>query len=312
MMLRKVFIISLIFSLNFLQGKSQNPLWTDGTAFTVAKKKLELSIFRPAKYGITKKDQISVHPLGFFVLPHGFYKRRWIKFKLFNQRFMFSSRHGLYYPYFALKINNWLPIGYTETNPANAEVPHTLALQNEVLLSHYLNEPSHCTRGDKLITAHIGFKYAFKLSNYEQALIYKSILYRETVVLTPGLVWYVGADIDGHLNQMFNYFADLDYYAHAFVNSWAIERKLGIMGYRGKKVSGFAGIKMGFSHLPDKNHFLIMPILGASYHIDMRLKKKWGNKLFKNGFKHDNSLEHDDKYYEMLEKRESLKDSIPQ
>jgi hypothetical protein len=44
----------------------------------------------------------------------------------------------------------------------------------------------------------------------------------------------------------------------------------------------------------------------------MRLKKKWGNKLFKNGFKHDKSLERDDKYYEMLEKRESLKDSIPQ
>jgi len=311
-MLNRIFIIFLIIIISFTNLKAQNPLWTDGTAFTVAKKKLELSIFRPAKYGITKKDQISIHPLGFFILPHAFYKRRWAKFKLFDQKFLFSSRHGIYYPRIALNLNNRLGLPFTATTPEGAIVPHSIALQNEVLVSHYLNEPSHCARGDKLITVRLGFKYAFKLSNYEQALIYKSILYRETVVLTPGLVWYVGADIDGHLNQMFNYFADIDYYAHSFVNSWAIESKLGIMGYRGKKITGFAGIKMGFSHLPDKNHFLIMPIAGASYHIDMRLKKKWGNKLFKNGFKHDSSLERDDKYYEMIEKRESLNDTIPQ
>lgn len=311
-MQKRIFILLVISVFIFTNLKSQNPLWTDGTAFTVAKKKLELSIFRPAKYGITKKDQISIHPIGFFVLPHAFYKREWIRFKLFNQKFLFSSRHGIYYPRIALNLNNKYGLSYTQTNPEDANVPHSIALQNEVLLSHYLNEPSHCARGDKLLTLRLGFKYAFKLSPYEQALIYKSILYRETVVLSPGFVWYVGADIDGHLNQMFNYFADLDCYAHGFVNSWAIESKMGVMGYRGHKISGFAGIKMGFSHLPDKNHFLIMPILGASYHIDTRLRKKWGNKLFKNGFKHDNSLERDDKYYEMLEKRESLNDTIPQ
>ncbi|NPA44362.1 MAG: hypothetical protein GXO49_02405 [Chlorobi bacterium] len=310
-MLKKISILIIISVFLFENLKAQNPLWTDGTAFTVAKKKLELSIFRPAKYGITKKDQISLHPLGVFVLPHIFYKRQWVKFKLFNQKFLFSSRHGLYYPKIALDLNNNIGLSATETTPVDADVPSSLAIQNELIVSHYLNEPSHCSRGDKLITLRLGFKYAFNFSDYEQALIYKSILYRETIVLTPGLIWYVGADIDGHLNQTFNYFADIDYYANNFVDSWAVESKLGIMGYRGKKISGFAGIKMGLSSLPDKNHFLIMPIAGASYHIDMRLRKKHKTDLFKKGFKHDNSLERDDKYYEMLEKRESLNDSIP-
>jgi len=308
-----VYILMICFLFSFQQSKGQNPLWTDGTAFTISKKKLELSLFRPAKYGLTKKDEISVHPLGFFVLPHVFYKRRWTKFRLFNEKFLFSSRHGIYYPRIALRINNWLHSDYTQALPIGSAVPHTLAIQNEVLVSHYLNEPSHCTRGDKLITVRLGFKYAFKFSSYEQPLIYQSILFRETVVLSPAFVWYFGGNIDGHLNNMFNYFADLDFYSHGFINNWSIESKLGIMGYSGKKISGFAGIKTGYSRISGQNKFLIMPIAGASYHIDMRLKKKHDTSLFKKGtYKHDKSLEHDDKYYEMLEKRESLNDTIPQ
>ncbi len=308
-----LFILIIVFFSSFIQMKGQNPLWTDGTAFTTSKKHLELSLFRPGKYGLTKKDELSAHPLGFFVLPHLFYKRRWKKFKLFNEKFLFSSRHGIYYPRNALRINNWLPLSYTDATPLGAPVPHTLALQNEVLVSHYLNEPSHCARGDKLITVRLGFKYAFKFSSYEQPLIYQSVLFRETIVLSPGFVWYLGADIDGHLNNMFNYFADLDFYSHGFINNWSLESKLGIMGYSGKKITGFAGIKMGYSRIAGQNKFLIMPIAGASYHIDMRMKKKHDMNLFKKGtYKHDKSLERDDKYYEMLEKRESLNDTIPQ
>jgi len=304
-MKKTLLIIYLFFSLfSFSELKGQNPLWTDGTAFTITQKNLELSLFRPAKYGLTKKDELSVHPLAFFVLPHVFYKRRWVKFELFRQRFLFSSRHGIYYPRIALNINNRLPSRFSEAVPDGAANPHSLAIQNEIILSHFLNEPNHCTAGDKLITVRLGFKYAFKFSSYEQPLIYQSVLYRETVVFYPGFVWYVGADIDGHINYVFNYFADLDFYSHGFINSWAIESKFGIMGYSGEHLSGFAGLKLGFSTMPGRNRFLI-------YNIDFRKQKKHGTNLFKNKiFKHDNSLERDDKYYEEQEKRESLNDSI--
>ena len=311
-MKKTLFILSffsIFLSNNELKG--QNPLWTDGTAFTIQKKQLELSLFRPAKFGLTKKDELSAHPIGFFILPHAFYKRRWIKFELFERRFLFSSRHGLYYPKPALKLNSRLPFRFSESIPEDASFPFSLAIQNEIILSHYINEPNHCSAGDKLITARVGFKYAFKFSPLEQPLIYQSILYRETVVLTPGFVWYAGVDIDGHLNPMFNYFADLDFYSHGFINSWAIESKFGLMGYYLKHWSGYAGLKLGYSTMPGRNRFLIMPIAGISYLLDFRKQKKHGKGLFKNNiFKHDNSLERDDKYYEDLEKRESLNDSI--
>lgn len=304
-------LLFVLFLLNLKEAKAQHPIWTDGTAFTIQKKMLEVSLFRPWKYGLTKKDELSSHLLGSGILPHLFYKRRWVKFRLFNQRFLFSSRHGIYYPHIALNLNEKYSLKYIESVPSDLPVPNSLAFQNEIILSHFLNEPTHCAAGDKLITARLGFKYAFKFTDSEQALIYRSILYRETVVFYPGFVWYAGADIDGHLNRFFNYFADLDYYAYEFIKSWSVESKMGITGYSGKHLTAFAGIKMGYSKIPDKNHFLIMPIAGFSYFFDLRKREKFKNKLFRNEiFKHDNSLDRDDKYYELEEKRENLKDSI--
>ena len=312
--MKKTLFISLLIILSSLKQDvtAQNPLWTDGTAFTAPPKTLELSLFRPAKFGLTKKDELSAHPLAFFIMPHIHYKRRWMKFYLFNLKFMFSSKHGLYYPHFALKVNRRFSFGFSELVPEDAAIPHSLAIQNEVIVSHYLQDPSHCNPGNYLITGRLGFKYAFKFSPLEHPLIYQSILYRETAVLTPGLVWYVGADIDGYINYVFNYFADLDFYSYGFINNWSLESKLGIMGYSGKQLSGFAGVKLGFSTIPDRNRFLIMPIAGVSYTLDFRNRKNHGTDLFKKDiFKHDNSLDRDDKYYEDQEKRENLKDSFP-
>ena len=314
--MKKALPVILIFLFVSIFGKhilGQNPLRTDGTAFTVPVKVIELSLFRAAKYGLTENDELSTHPIGMFILPHAFYKRRWIRFDLFNKHFQFSSRHGLYFPKFALNFNQRrLPFAFTKYQPENAAVPGVLAFQNEILVSHYLHEPDHCSAGDFLITGRLGFKYALKFSPLDQPLIYQSILYRETAVLIPGFVWYTGAQLDGHINNTYNYFADLNYYAYGFVNNYSVESKAGIYGYSGKHLSGFVGLKLAFSTMPDRNRFLIMPIAGLSYFIDLRKRKKHGTDLFgnKKPFKHDNSLERDDKYYEDLEKRENLQDTI--
>lgn len=304
-------LLIIICSLSVTDIKGQNPLWTDGTAFTIPKNKLEINLFRPTKFGLTKKDELSAHPVGLFILPHFFYKRRWIKFTLFERNFMFSSRHGIYYPNLALKLNNRLPFNSTHTVPEEARIPHALAFQSEAILSHFFKEPSHCSSGDYLVTGRLGFKYALKFNSYDHPFIHQSVLYRESAVLQPGFIWFVGADLNGHLNHFLNYFADLDFYSYGFINDWSIESKLGVMGYSGEHLSGFAGLKLGYSTIPDRNRFLVMPIAGVSYTISVMKRKNHGLNLFKKlPFKHDNSLERDDEYYENLEKREKLKDTI--
>jgi hypothetical protein len=309
--LKKAYLVILFILSQIAGGHAQNPIWSDGTAFTVSEKILELSVFRPAKFGITKKDEISAHPFAFFVIPHAFYKRRWLAFELWDLKFMMSSRHGLYYPHLALKLNRNLNFGFSELVPGDSLIPHVVALQNELIISHYLKEPTRCSLDNILITGRLGFKYGLKFSSYEHPLIYQSVLYRETAVLVPGFVWYAGVEVDGNLNFMFNYFADLDFYSYGFIKQWSIESKLGIMGYSGERLSGFAGLKLAFSNIPGRNRFLIMPIVDVSYRIDFGKKTNHGTKLFdKDVFKHDNSLDRNDQYYEDLEKREHLKDSI--
>ncbi len=309
--MKKAYLILFILLTQTIGGYAQNPIWSDGTAFTITERALELNLFRPAKFGITKKDEISAHPVAFFIMPHIFYKRRWTAFALWDLKFMLSSRHGLYYPHLALKLNRKLNFGFSELVPLDAPVPHNIAMQNEVILSHYLKEPTRCTLDNILLTGKLGFKYGFKLNSDASPLIYQSVLYRETAVPVPGLVWYAGVGIDGNLNFMFNYFADIDFYSYGFINDWSIEGKLGIMGYRGKHLSAFGGLKLAYSTIPDRNRFLIFPIFDVSYRIDTNRKTKHGNNLFnKELFKHDNSLDRTDDYYDKLEKRENLKDSL--
>jgi hypothetical protein len=309
--LKKAYLIIGFILTQIVCGYAQNPIWSDGTAFTINERMLELSVFRPAKFGITKKDEISAHPLAFFVMPHAFYKRRWIAFELWNQKFMMSSRHGLYYPRPALKLNERLNFGFSELVPSDTLIPHVLAIQNELIISHYLKEPTRCSLDNILITGRLGFKYGFKFNPYEQPLIYQSVLFRETAVLIPGFIWYTGVEVDGNLNFMFNYFADLDFYSYGFIRNWSIVSKLGIMGYRGEQWTGFAGLKLAFSTIPDRNRFLIMPIVDISYRIDLKKKTKHGTNLFDSDiFKHDNSLDRNDQYYEDEDKRENIKDSI--
>ncbi len=303
---KRILPIFLALCLCVITGKlhAQNPLPTDRTAFTVEPNCLEISLFRPSKYGLTRKDQFALHPLGFFAMPHFFYKRRWLSFKIKKRDFFFSSRHGIYYPHFALKINKQLDWDSTRLQPDSLPIPHALAFQNELLLSHFLLPPSRCQHSGHLVTARLGCKYSFSFSDTEHPLIYQSILYRETVVLSPGFVWYAGLDFQGYLNYMFNYFADVDFYAHEFVDTWSVEARAGISGYWGRRWSGFAGIKGAYSVIPDKNRWLVMPIAGISYTLNFQRKAKHGTGLFKEKeapFKHDNSLDRDDAYYERRE-----------
>ncbi len=289
-----LFIIILIFIVK--SGQSQNPIWTDGTAFTIAHKKVEISLFRPTKIGISRKSELSIHPLGAIVLPHLFHKRRWVKFRLFNGNYMLSSRHGVYFPSWALRLTRNLNI--FKLLPEDTQIPNSICFQNELILSRFLQEPSHCYPGDILLTGRIGCKYSFGWEESTPPIIYRSVLFRETMVVYPKLVWYVGVEIDGYLNYMFNYFADLDFYSVRLLDYWSVESKFGVMGYLGEHWSAFVGLKLAFSTMSDRNRFLFLPIAGVSYTFKYERKNKGRKGLFgRKMYKYQNSdLEGEIKY----------------
>ncbi len=288
-MFKNIYILLLgllIFSVVPVQ--SQNRIWTDGTAFTIPHREVEISLFRLSKIGISKKDELSIHPLAAAVLPHLFYKRRWVKFRMFKGNYMLSSRHGVYYPSWALRLTRNLNI--FNLLPEDTQIPNSICIQNELILSRFLKEPSHCNAGDMLITGRIGFKYSFGWGESTPPVIYRSVLYRETFVVHPEIIWYVGLDLDGYLNYVLNYFVDLDFYSVKLLKYWSIESKLGIMGYLGEHWSAFGGLKLAFSTMSDRNRFLLFPIAGVSYTFKYKRKKRRGKGLFRRKmFKYQNT-----------------------
>lgn len=288
------------------------PFWSDGTAFTMPKRYLQMSILRPWRYGITPKADIAVHPVGFVQLPHLFLKKYWFKFKMFQKSFYFSSRHGVYLPKWGLELLRKLNI---KSLQVPTEAPFSIAFQNEILISHFLRPLTSCSSGDYLLTFRLGIKYAYNFNTDLQPVINYPILFRETMVFTPKPVWYVGFDLDAHLNSTFNYFADIDFYSVNFKPEYiSVESKAGIMGYFWHNWSAFAGIKLAYSTLPGRNRFSIIPLAGISYIYKHKSKKGAGMGLFKPElFKYkDTSAKFDiDEYYDKLHETKNSKDSIP-
>lgn len=311
-MIRKKIIISIImiFHFSFLIG--QNPIWTRGNAFTVPYKKVEINLMSPSKYGISRKSEISTHPLAFFVMPHLFFKHKWTKFLLANRTVMMSSRHGLYYPTGALNFTKKL--NYDFLLNSDILVPYSIATQNEIILSTFINEPSQCSAGNNLISFKTGFKYALNFGNSSPPLIEQAILYRESAVADNAFIWYAGAKIDATLSPIFNYFANIDFYTLNLFKNISIEAKAGIMGYSGRNWSGMLGLKTAYSFIPSGNKFIILPIFDITY--SFKLKKDKGKEMSLFGteiFKHDNSLdiEGEENIYYRNEDRSKKKDLPP-
>ncbi len=283
-MTAKAIIIIFFLSIFSLVSTAQQPLWTSGTARVMPYKTAEISLLRPARYGITRKSEISAHPLAFFAFPHLFYKREWLKFKFLKRDILMSSRHGLYYPTI---VENFIGSrNILNIYPENNSFSHALGIQNELLLGHYFQPPSHCQMGDKLLTLKTGIKYAFGTDSPYSTPALRAVLYRESMVFQPKLVSYIGIKYDAHLNDMFNYFAALDFYNIGKFEDGTIEIKLGITGYSGKHWSSFFGLKGGFTTMHTENRPYIYPVGDISYTFRAKNKRKkemglFGTEMFK-------------------------------
>ena len=75
---RRISLFLLIFLIfNTIQSLGQLEIWTVGTGKTIPQGHLEVSLFRPARYGITKTLEVSAQPVAFFVFPNAQVKKKW-------------------------------------------------------------------------------------------------------------------------------------------------------------------------------------------------------------------------------------------
>jgi len=276
-----------VFLFNFDEVKAQNQLWTQGTAYTLSKHRISVSLLKPTRFGLTRRTELQAHPLAIFAMPHIALKQAWTQKTIFKRKFLFSTYHGFYYPTLTMRVAK--KRDNPRILPSTTDVPHILAFRNELRISHFLHPSTSCKRANNLLTYRLGIKNSFTFGESTPPIINEPIMFRETMVFYPKPVWYTGIDLDAHLNQTFNYFVDLEYHSINWKwEYWAVESKMGIMGYSGRRMSAMIGAKFSYGKLPAGNKFYAMPIMDLSWTFRLKRKKEKELGLFKKGiFEHD-------------------------
>jgi hypothetical protein len=267
----KKFFLFTLFIIILLPAFGQQPFWSVGTAKTLPKNNLEVSVFEKSRYGLTKSIELSAHPLAFFIIPHIDVKKMWINTIRPNDakfwpkhRLIFSTNHGINYPSILLKTAR--NTQFMHLLPRDSVIPGILAFKNEALFSTFLKPRTSCTPDDYLLTMKIGTKYAFPFKKDTVLPIDKSVLYRETSIYQKKLLWYVGADLEAALTENFNYSVDIDFYSvRLAVERWSVEHKGLIIWQMTQRIRACAGYKLAYSQLATRNKFFIMPLVDFTW-----------------------------------------------
>jgi hypothetical protein len=270
-------VFSLIFFNCHLISFSQMEIWTVGTAKTIPQGHLEISILRPARYGITKKLEVSAQPLIFPVFPNAQIKKNW-----YDGKFAIASVHGINYPSLFLKLKR-----SNKPNaliPRDSIVPQLFVIKNEIIGSIMLKEPTSCEASNYFLSIKIGAQFALKFGKSTLPDMEKPVIYPRTSVYHDTLLWYVGADLDAHLNERINYSVDLDFLSVGLkIGDWAIEHKGILMIKLTNSLMVMAGYKLSYGTMPTKNRFGIYPMADISWTHQFRQIKSKQIDLFDKG-----------------------------
>jgi len=234
-------------------------IWTVGTAKTIPQGHLEISILRPARYGLTKSIELSAQPIIFPVFPNAQLKKNW-----YDGKFSIASVHGINYPSLFLKLaKRDKPDAII---PRDSVVPQLFMIKNEIIGSIMLKERTSCEAANYFLSVKIGTQFALKFGESTLPNIEKPILYPRTSIYHDTLLWYVGVDLDAHLNEMINYSVDIDFLSVGLkIGDWAIEHKGILMLKLTNSLVAMAGYKISYGTMPSKNKFGIYPIADISW-----------------------------------------------
>ena len=274
--LRSTLFIFLIISQ--IQTFAQLEFWTVGTGKTIPESQLEVSLFRPARYGITKTLEVSAQPFAFVVFPNGQIKKNW-----YDREISVATVHGLNYP--TMFLNMVRKRDMEDYIPVDSVVPQLFVFKNEVIASRMLKEATSCEAENYLLSVKLGFQFALKFGESTLPQMYKPIVYHRTSVYHDKLLWYIGVDLDAHLNHFINYCVDVDFLSVGLgIDDWAIEHKGLVMMKFTNSLMATAGYKLSFGTYQEGRGtgFGIYPVADISWTYRFKKRKEKQLDLFGN------------------------------
>jgi len=275
-MKRYAVILLFIFSSASLQLTAQEELWRVGTALTLQHRQFDVGLFQPLRYGAKPDMEVQAYVLPFYRFPNVTIKKFWT---LTAKKWFLASKHGVAYP--SLFLDDISKAEFGGILPEKTVVPFILAFTNEALASKYLIPRTTCTSPDLLLTLTLGFKFAFKSAESEIPTIDYPFAYWRAALYSGHHIWYLGADLEGHLTSYLNYSVDLSFYAIDIgVEDFALEHKALLVFPVGKRTTLAGGYIATFGTFPYGIDYKILPMFDISVKFNLPKKRKDDRKLF--------------------------------
>lgn len=258
--MNKYIILILSILLSVFNLKAENKIWSDGTAFTLPKKRYEIGLFQPLRFGITKNAELITYPLWNLLFPNLAIKKVWEDPCCFR----FATRHSINYPTHFLKTISRSGTG--GILPVLTKVPQLFVFTNHLLFSKSM-------ANEHTVSTKLGFTVALSSGEIDMTTIDLPIVFPRTFVYQNGLSFNLGIDFDGHLYRSFNYAIDADFFILGDdVTSYAFEHKAMLTWIRSERFNILLGYKLIYGEYPYGTDVNILPLIDVQFGRSRRMK----------------------------------------
>ena len=192
--IRKVIFTFLLFSICF--GDAQN--WKSYSANILPKKRFEVGLFQPFRYGYSETLEYSTYPLWFFVMPNLTLKKSHEKFSGYNM----ASKWSLFYPRPILNMVSKKGIGGF-IDPT-IDIPMMLGFSFSLILTKPMS--------DMDISFNTGIDIGLALDDLDDRVnIELPLLYHRLSVFHNNYGFHTGFDLEKNITDKFSVLVDLDF-----------------------------------------------------------------------------------------------------
>jgi len=228
------------------------------TAILNDAKHLEIGLFQPIRYSITRNWEIATHPIAFFMSPNLQLKKAYKS----SSELSFASQHTIYYPTPLLKMISREGTGGIIAEEFKDDFPQMFSLYNGILISKQVNDKH-------LVTLKTGVKFAINSGDLDsRTSIDLPLVFQRLQVFHEGFGLQYGFNVVAHIKG--NFYSDANFEIFHFPGSdenLAIEYSSMYSWMKSDKTQLSLGFKVIWGNYPFGSQTHLLPMFDIKWKI---------------------------------------------
>jgi hypothetical protein len=246
-------------------------LWHAETAYTSYPRAGNISLSSPTRYGIKKNLELQTQLAAVTFVPNLFLKKRWV-----DQTYKVATLHGIYSatPGLNYAQNN----NYTKIVASNIDIPLTLSVKNQLLISRpFYGSSCGPNQPYLIITAGVSFDMSLPIAENNLQEINRHFLANRSAAFAKN-GWFATMMLRGdlQLNELLMLEASLKYFRGSFSGKYALEQRAGIQTFIRHNLTFGAGYALSYANYKEVNRIGFLPVIDLCWYFGKKQSRDKG------------------------------------